>query len=155
MPPGVIDRVVFNNRRRVFEVQLGSLTFFFPYACAQIQRGEHVGRLVMDRRDGREAFRYYVRAGRRALGRNGIIDVNDVLGFPGCQIASRIRRKLAREARKRVETTHFTTRQLIRALQISAPRYYRLLDDDDGIASIGQLLDLLEVLGAEVDVVVT
>ena len=132
MPLGVIDRVVFNNRRRAFEVQLGSLTFWFPYACAQIHKGEHVARLVMDRRDGREAFRYYVRAGRRELGRSGTIDVNDVLDFPSQQIASRMRRKLAREA-----------------------RFYRLLDDRDETASIAQLLQLLEVLGCQVDVVVT
>jgi hypothetical protein len=58
------------------------------------------------------------------------------------------------EARKRVEQSDLSTREIIRRLGTSATQFYRLLDQTNYSKSVRQLIALLTILGCEVDLVV-
>jgi hypothetical protein len=62
--------------------------------------------------------------------------------------------RLTLEARRRVEASELSRREMIRRLGTSASQFYRLLDPTNSTKSIGQLVRLLHVVGCEVDVVV-
>lgn len=63
--------------------------------------------------------------------------------------------KLTVEARRRVEQTRLSRRELARRLNTSLPQLYRLLDPTNTRKSMNQLISLLQVLDCTVDVVVT
>lgn len=62
--------------------------------------------------------------------------------------------KLTVEARKRLEKSALSKREIIRRLGTSATQFYRLLDQKNYQTSVDQLLSLLHVLDCDVDLVV-
>ena len=119
-------------------------------------RGERVARVSVDYGGDHDALRYVLKwRRRRAVGRIGIVTVDEVFEYYAERLVDRVRRKLAREAKKRVEASSLSRREMIRRLGTSAGQFYRLIDEREERASFGQLLALLEVVGADVDVVVT
>lgn len=62
--------------------------------------------------------------------------------------------KLTIEARKRVEASTLSRRELIRRLRTSPTQFYRLLDPANARKLIGQMISLLHVLDCDVEVVV-
>jgi predicted XRE-type DNA-binding protein len=62
--------------------------------------------------------------------------------------------KLTLEARKRVEASPLSKREIIRRLGTSAAQLYRLMDQTNYRKSIDQLLRLLHILDCDVDLVV-
>ena len=152
----VISRVGFNNRKRAFEFQIGSQTYVVPYARAGITRDERVARVSVEHGGDHDALRYVLKwRRRRAVSRIGIVTVDEACEYYAERLGDRVRRKLAREAKTRVEASSLSRRELIRRLGTSPGQFYRLIDEREDRASFGQLLALLEVVGAEVDVVVT
>jgi predicted XRE-type DNA-binding protein len=62
--------------------------------------------------------------------------------------------RLSLEARKRIDKTQLSRRQIARQLHTSVPQLYRLLDPANSNKSMKQLVTLLHVLDCEVDLVV-
>ncbi len=62
--------------------------------------------------------------------------------------------KLTLEARKRVEASPLSKREIIRRLGTSATQFYRLLDQANYKKSIDQLLSLLHILDCNVHLTV-
>jgi DNA-binding TFAR19-related protein (PDSD5 family) len=63
--------------------------------------------------------------------------------------------RLTVEARTRLESSGLSRREVMRRLGTSASQLYRLLDTTNTTKSLGQMVDLLQVLGCDVDVIVT
>ncbi len=61
-----IQKVLFNNRKRAFEVEAGSKHFVFPYAKLQPAPSaeERVTEASIDRELGREGFTYKLESGK-------------------------------------------------------------------------------------------
>ena len=148
-----IKSVVVNNRRKAFAVSTSKKTLFFPFAKCDPRpsREDPVRRAYPDREIGKEGFTYELMSGAE-----GIIHMENVLEYN--QDPEYLKNKalylLTIEARKRVESSALSNRELIRRLGTSASQYYRLLDQTNYDKSIGQLLALLEVLDCEVEFIV-
>jgi hypothetical protein len=148
-----ISGVIGNNRKRTFEVRLGSRTLPFPYAkCRPSPASEdRVVRVYPDPEIGREGFTYVLESGREGtVHGEQVLEYNKDPGYMRDQILYR----LTLEAQKRIDSTPLSKREVIRRLGTSATQFYRLLDPTNTRKSIDQLLSLLSVLGCRVDLIV-
>lgn len=149
-----IRSVKANNRRRAFEVRLHSRTLSFPYIKAEPRprADDPVNAVRVDKELGREAFVYTLDSGAE-----GTIHVDQVLEYnqdPG-YLRDVLLYRLTLEARKRVEQSPLSKREIIRRLGTSAAQFYRLLDQTNYRKSVDQVLNLLHVLDCDVELVVT
>jgi hypothetical protein len=148
-----IRSVTANNRRKVFEVTTSAQTFSFPYAMLRLQPEPKngVAEVFPDEELGSDAFTY-----RLVDGREDTIHMDAVLEYnrDPAYLNDLLLHRLTVEARRAVESTELSKREIIRALGTSASQFYRLLDTSNRTKSIGQMLALLHLLGREVDVVV-
>jgi len=149
-----IRKVAANNRRKAFEVQVGSKKLPFPYAKLDIRPtpDDRVAECFVDRELGGEAFTYVLESGAE-----GTVHVDHVREYNEDPeyLSELMVYELTLEARKRVETSGLSKRELIRRLGTSATQFYRLLDPANTRKSIGQLVALLHLLDCEVQLVVT
>jgi hypothetical protein len=145
-----IRRVVANNRRKAFEVHAGSRKLTFPYSRLEAPPSVHdrLSDLFVDAELGREAFTYVLESGKE-----GTVHIDHVLEYneDPDYLGDLMVYKLTVEARKRVEKSRLSKRELIRRLGTSATQFYRLLDVSNTRKSIGQLVALLHVLDCEVE----
>ena len=142
-----------NNRRKAFEVATSSKRFLFPYVKVKPRPtpGDPVARAVVDKELAREGFVFTLKSGRE-----GTVHIEQVLEYnqdPN-YLADMLLYNLTVEARKRVEQSNLSTREIIRRLGTSATQFYRLLDQTNYSKSLKQLVALLTILGCEVDLVV-
>jgi hypothetical protein len=149
-----IRSVKANNRRRAFEVRLHSRTLCFPYIKAEPRprADDPVNAVRVDKELGREAFVYTLDSGAE-----GTIHVDQVLEYnqdPG-YLRDVLLYRLTLEARKRVEQSPLSKREIVRRLGTSAAQFYRLLDQTNYRKSVDQVLNLLHVLDCDVELVVT
>ena len=110
-----------------------------------------VTEVFVDEEMGREGFTYVLTSGKE-----GTVHIEQVLDYnrdPG-YLRELLVYKLTLEARKRVDASPLSRRELIRRLGTSATQFYRLLDQTNYKKSLGQLLSLLHVLDCDVDLVV-
>jgi hypothetical protein len=148
-----IQSVHFNNRKKAFEVRMRNRVFVYPYA--RMEHAPGTGDLVrdayVDRELGREGFSYVLESGR-----GGTIHAEQVLDYneDPDYLRQALLYKLTLEARKRLEDSPLSKREIIRRLGTSATQFYRLLDQTNTRKSIGQLLSLLHILDCDVDLVV-
>ena len=148
-----IRSVVYNNRRKIFEIKTSTKSFVFPYVKADFRprTNDAVVRVLVDKELGREGFTYIL-----ASGREGTVHVEQVLEYnqdPG-HLRDLLLYKLTIEAQKRVDVSALSKREIIRRLGTSATQFYRLLDQTNYRKSVDQLLSLLHVLDCDVDLVV-
>jgi predicted XRE-type DNA-binding protein len=148
-----ITKVTANNRRKAFEIATRSGLFLFPYVEADPSPSstDPVREAYPDREIGREGFTYVL-----ASGREGTVHMDNVLEYnkdPN-YMADKLLYNLTVEARKRVEQSELSTREIIRRLGTSATQFYRLLDQTNYSKSLKQLVALLAILDCEVDLVV-
>ena len=148
-----IRSVKQNNRRKAFEVRTRSKTFYYPYSRLDLQPefGNKVADAYVDKELGSEGFTYVLESGDE-----GTVHVEQVLEYneDPAYLRDLLLYKLTLEARKRVDSSPLSKRELIRRLGTSASQFYRLLDQTNYRKSIGQLLSLLHILDCEVDVVI-
>jgi hypothetical protein len=142
-----------NNRKRAFEVGTWRELFLFPYTKADPQptAGDPIEQIYIDKELGREAFTYTL-----ASGREGTVHVEQVLEYnqdPG-YMRDLLLYKLTLEARKRLDKSPLSKREIIRRLGTSPAQFYRLLDTTNYRKSVDKVLMLLHVLDCEVDLVV-
>jgi hypothetical protein len=148
-----IRSVKQNNRRKAFEVRTRSKTFYYPYSRLDLQPefGNKVADAFVDKELGSEGFTYVLESGDE-----GTVQVEQVLEYneDPAYLRDLLLYKLTLEARKRLDSSPLSKREIIRRLGTSASQFYRLLDQTNYRKSIGQLLSLLHILDCEVDVVI-
>jgi hypothetical protein len=148
-----ITGVTANNRRQAFEVRTRGGSFLFPYAAARPSPGrdDRITAVSVDPDMGREGFVY-----RLESGAEGAVHVDHVLEYnrDPSYMADQFVHELTVLARRAVRESRVSTRELIRRLGTSATQFYRLLDTTNHRKSLKQLVELLGVLGCEVDVTV-
>ena len=148
-----IRSVQINRRKRAFEVKTWSKTLGFPFSKADPEptSSDPVAEVSVDKELGREGFVYVLESGLE-----GTVHVEQVLEYnqdPG-YLRDLLLYRLTVEARKRVESSPLSKRELIRRLATSPAQLYRLLDQTNTRKTIDQLLRLLHVLDCDVDLVV-
>jgi hypothetical protein len=148
-----IRTVKANNRRRVFEVQVGSEVLPFPYSKAEPAPEQHdlVARVAVDEELAREAFSFELRSGR-----SGTVHIEQVLEYnqDPSYMRDLLLYNLTLEAQARIAASPLSKREIVRRLGTSAAQLYRLLDQTNYAKSVDQMLSLLRVLDCEVDLVV-
>jgi len=125
----------------------------FPYAKADPRptAADKVIDAFVDDELGREGFTY-----RLESGREGTVHVEQVLEYnrdPG-YMRNLLLYKLTLEARKQVEESDLSKREIIRRLGTSPAQFYRLLEPTNYRKSMDSLLSLLQVLDCDVDFIV-
>lgn len=148
-----IRSVAANNRKKAFEVQAAKKRFLFPYAKVEHRpsRTNPIRDVFVDKELGREAFTYVLDNGAE-----GTVHMDHVLEYnedPN-HLRDLLLYRLTVEARKRIESSPLSKREIIRRLGTSATQLYRILDPTNYRKSVDQLLYLLRVLDCEVDLVV-
>jgi predicted XRE-type DNA-binding protein len=150
-----IRKVEANNRKGEFRVVTYSGdTYPFPYAKAEPRpdSANKVADASVDRELANEAFTYVLESGDE-----GSVHLDQVLEYneDPTHLRDLLIYKLTVEAKQRVEQSGLSRRELARRLNTSVPQLYRLLDTTNTRKSINQLISLLQVLGCNVDLVVT
>lgn len=148
-----IQSVEAKNRRRAFEVETAHGTFSLPYARLRLQpsSGNRVTRVAPDPELGHEAFTYELEDGSEdTVHFDAVLEYNEDPEY----LRDLLLYKLTLEARKHVEESGLSKRELIRRLGTSGSQFYRLLDTTNTSKSVGQLLALLHVLNCDVDLIV-
>jgi hypothetical protein len=140
-----------NNRKRLFEVRTRRQTFVFPYAKTDPAPTPHdsVVDVYVDPELGREGFSYQL-----ASGAEGSVHVDAVLEYneDPSYMAELTLYRLTGEARARFDASPLSAREVARWLGTSPAQVYRLLDPTNYAKSVRQLISLLYLLGAEVEV---
>lgn len=146
-----IQHVSTNNRRHRFEVRTRSETLSFPYALAvpTPSSTDPVVTVAPDPELGNEAFTYVLKSGDE-----GSIHIDSVREFNEDPeyLAGLTLYKLSVEARKRLDESGLSVRQVSATLKTSPTQVYRLLDPANNRKTIRQMVGLFSVLGCELDV---
>lgn len=124
----------------------------FPYAKADPAPApsDPLVEVVVDDELGRVGFTYTL-----ASGREGSVHIDDVLEYnqdPG-YMRDLLLYRLTAEANRCLEATSLTRREVIRRLGTSPAQFYRLIDPTNRRKTVDSVLDLLDVLGCEVELV--
>jgi hypothetical protein len=148
-----VQSVVHNNRRKAFEVEVEGRRLQFPYAKLELLPSptNKIAKVFPDPEIGCEGFTYVLESGEE-----GTVHVEQVLEYnqdPG-YLRDLLLYKLTLEARKRIEASPLSKREIIRKLGTSASQLYRLLDPTNYRKSLDQVLSLLHALDCDVDFVV-
>lgn len=148
-----IRTVSYNNRKKAFEVRMGSRTYIYPYSRAK--NGPRAGDLVrdvhVDQELGCEGFNYVLDSGREGtIHGEQVLDYNEDPDY----LRDAMIYKLTVEVQNRLKSSRLTRREIVRRLGTSATQFYRLIDQTNTRKSFGQLLALLHILDCEVDLVV-
>ena len=144
-----IRRVAANMRRKVVEVSVGRRRLVYPFARLQPKPSsdDPIVDIQVDREIASEGFTYTL-----ASRREGTVHIEQVLEYnkdPGL-LRDRVLYSLTLEARKRLEKSSLSRRELIRRLRTSPAQFYRLLDQTNYRKSIDQMLALLQALDCDV-----
>jgi len=146
-----ITEVVANNRKHVFEVHTRRQAFVFPYARVSPTPSpeDRIVEVYVDPELGREGFTYLLESGAE-----GSVHVDAVLEYneDPSYMAELTLYRLTLEAKDRFESSGLSAREVARLLDTSPTQLYRLLDPTNYAKSLKQLLSLLYLLGAEVEV---
>jgi hypothetical protein len=148
-----LTSVKANNRRRAFEATTRRGTWPFPYsrAAPEPTTADPVAELFVDPELGFEGFTY-----RLASGAEGSVHIDHVLDYnedPG-YMRDLLLYRLTVEALDHLEAADVSRRELIRRLGTSPAQFYRLIDPTNDRKSVDKMLELLQVLGCEVEVTV-
>jgi hypothetical protein len=149
-----IETVRANNRKKGFEVETRAQTYSFPYALLRVapSSDNRVVEVFPDEELGGEGFTYRLEDGREdTIHLDAVLEYNEDPAY----LKDLLLHRLTLEARKAVDESGVSKRELIRKLGTSASQLYRLLDPANETKSVGQLIALLHLLGRRVDVVVT
>jgi hypothetical protein len=148
-----VRSVTFNNRKKVFEVDVGNRSLSYPYSkSTPAPRSDDLVREVfVDKEIGSEGFGYVLESGRE-----GTIHAEQVLEYneDAEYLRDLLLYKLTLETQRRMDASPLSKREIARRLGTSAAQLYRLLDQTNYRKSIGQLVALLHVLDCEVEFVV-
>ena len=143
--------VLANNRKHAFEVRTRRGTLTFPYAkvTPAPTASDRIASVYVDPELGREGFTYQLSSGAE-----GSVHIDAVLEYneDPSYMAELTMYRLTQEARSRFEASERSARDVARWLGTSPTQLYRLLDPTNYAKSLRQLISLLYLLGAEVEV---
>jgi hypothetical protein len=148
-----IRAVTANNHQKAFVLLARGKTLSLPYSRVTPRPGtrDRVTEVIVDSELGREGFTF-----RLESGKDGSVHIEQVLDY--CRDPSYLRDmllyKLTLEARRRIDRSGLSRREIVRRLRTSPAQLYRLLDQTNYRKSVDQLLSLLTVLDCEFDLVV-
>jgi hypothetical protein len=149
-----IRRATVNNRKALVELTVRSGKVLpVPYAKLDPQPTpkNRIREIYVDKELGSEAVTYVLESGDE-----GSLHVDHALEYnqDPRYLADLLIHKLTVEARRRVEQSGLSRRELARRLSTSVPQLYRLLDPANTRKSLGQLVSLLHLLECDVRLVV-
>ncbi|HEX5615544.1 MAG TPA: hypothetical protein VFZ83_10375 [Acidimicrobiia bacterium] len=146
-----IQKVTADNRRRRFEVTTRRGVLPFPYRrCDPAPTpADRLVDVYVDPELGREGFTYRLESG--AEGSVHVDSVLDANGDPDYLARLELYR-LTIEAKQRLEASGWSVRDAAQRLGTSPPQLYRLLDPTNSSKSARQLLAVLALGGASVEV---
>lgn len=146
-----IRSIKANNHKKVFEVRTYKGAYEYPYAKLDLRptNANPLADFYVDDELGDEAFTYTL-----ASGDEDTIHIDRVLEHnrDPAYMRDLLLYQLTIEAKKRVDESGLSVRNISRMLGTSATQYYRLLDEDNYRKSMDQMVNLLAVLGCTVDV---
>jgi hypothetical protein len=143
--------VATDNRKRRFEIKTRRQSLIFPYAKLDPtpSSADPVVEVFVDRELGNEAFTYRLASGAEgSVHADALLEYNEDPGY----LAELALHRLTLEARTRYQASGLSAREVARLLGTSPAQLYRLLDPTNYSKSVRQLLSLLYLLGAQVDV---
>ena len=146
-----IQSVVANNRRRAFEVNTRREAFVFPYSQVSPSPSptDRITEVFVDPELGREGFTYRLTSGAEgSVHLDAILEYNEDPSY----MAELTLYRLTLEAKGRFDASGLSAREVARLLDTSPTQLYRLLDPTNYAKSLKQLVSLLYLLGAEVEV---
>ena len=149
-----IRRATVNNRKAQLELTAGSGKVFpVPYARLDPRPTpkNRIREAYVDKELGREAVTYVLESGDE-----GSVHIDHALEYnqDPRYLAELLIHQLTVEARRRVDRSGLSRRELARRLSTSVPQLYRLLDPANTRKSLGQLVGLLHLLDCDVQLVV-
>jgi hypothetical protein len=149
-----IRKVAANNRKAQLEMTVRSgKTYPLPYAKLDPRptSKDKVRDVYVDAELGREGVTYVLESGEE-----GSVHIDHALEYnedPGL-LSELLVHRLTLAAREHMEGSGLSRREVARSLKTSVPQLYRLLDTANTKKSINQLVELLHVLGCEVELIV-
>ena len=147
-----IINIEVNNRKKTFSVNTSNSTYSYPFAKLNPVplKNNPLTNFWIDTDFGENAFSYELKDGK-----TGTVHIDHVLEYnrdPN-YMTELLLYKLTIEAKRHVEGTHLSNREIIRRLGTSPAQYYRLLDQTNVTKSVNKMFNLLQVLGCEIDIV--
>jgi hypothetical protein len=149
-----VERVAFNNRKRVFEVVLEGTVYEFPYDICDLvpSAADPVVRVFVDPELAWQGFTYVLRSGAEdALMADHILWFNREPGF----MRDHVLFLLSLEAQKAMAASRVSKNEIARRLKTSASQLARLLDQTNYSKSIDSMVMLLVALGCDVQFTAT
>jgi DNA-binding TFAR19-related protein (PDSD5 family) len=149
-----IRQVSVNNRKARLELVVRSGRVYpIPYAKLDPRptAKNRICKAYVDKELGSEAVTYVLESGDE-----GAVHIEHALEYnqDPSYLAELLIHKLTIEARRRVDRSGLSRRELARRLDTSVPQLYRLLDPTNTRKSLSQLIGLLHVLDCEVRFVI-
>lgn len=145
--------VANNHKREFLVITRAGREYSFPYvqAAPVPSSADPLSDVQVDKELGNEAFTFMLQSGNQ-----GTVHFEQVLEYneDPQYLADLLAYQLSLEARRCLDASELSTRQIARRLNTSAPQLYRLIDPSNTRKSMKQLVALLHVLGCEVDLVV-
>ena len=150
-----IREVRINNRKAELQLVVRSgKRYPIPYAKLDPRptAKNRIRDAYVDRELGNEAVTYVLESGVE-----GAVHIEHALEYnqDPTYLAELLTHQLTVEARRRVDRSGLSRRELARRLKTSVPQLYRLLDPANTRKSLNQLIALLHVLDCEVQLVVS
>lgn len=151
--PRNISRFYPDYRSKGFIVHMGKRRLFYPFAMLDPRPTlkDPFIRGYADGTFGNEVVHYVLQSGKQ-----GRISAEDVLHYyrEVSELRGKVLYTLSIEAWERIQQSPLSRRQILKRLRTSASQLDRLLDETNFYKSINGVLDLLEVLGCDVDITV-
>ena len=148
-----ITHITPNLRKKAFDIRVGDTKYEFPFAKLRLEPSaeDPIEDAFVDPEIGDEAFTYRLRSGQEdTVHLDAVLDAVKDPDY----LQDLLLHRLAVEARKGLEESGLSKRQVARQLGTSPSQLYRLLDPANRRHSIGQILALLDLVGKEVEVAV-
>ena len=145
-----ISRVRANNRKARLELTVRSGEVYpFPYSRMEPRptSKDRIASVFVDRELGGEAVSYVLESGAE-----GAVHIEHALEYneDPATLSELLLHRLTVEARRAMETAELSRREVARRLGTSVPQVYRLLDPTNTNKNLGQVVELLGVLGRDV-----
>ncbi len=145
-----IQSVRVDNRKREWVLETSRGAFSYPFAKCDPEPtpSDRVAEYSIDDELARQAVSYVLESGRAGF-------VHSEMAFDYNREPAYLRdlllHQLTVEARQNLEASRLPKREIMRRLQTSAAQLYRLLDPGNYSKSVDSMLELLSVLGCEVE----
>lgn len=146
-----IRSVKANNRRRAFEVETSRGLYVLPYSIVQPRPSteDKLVNVFVDDELAREGFTYVLASGSEgSVHLDAVLEYNEDPGY----LRDLLVHKLTLEARRCVDASGLSRREIIRRAGTSPAQFYRLLDPGNRRKSVDKLLVLLSAVDCQVDV---